>query len=108
MKEFVGLIAALMLAALVIAGVAGLGYGLYAVLGPRYEASRREIVEQSKSFRDGAIRNIRDYEVRWRGAASPEQKAAIRAAVFHEINSYPEDALPPDLRAFVNELRTGG
>ena len=52
MRDFVELIGGLFVIVAVVVGVAFGGYYIYRELGPRYETTRREIIEQSKAFRE--------------------------------------------------------
>jgi len=77
---------------------------LYKFFAPKQEAVRREVFEQTKSFIDGSIRDIRADQISYI-KADKEQKAAIASVVLHKIDGIPEDKLPPDLKTWVQELR---
>lgn len=105
MREALGFLGSLIIVAAIIAAVMFGGFYAYQYFAPKYEGVRRDVFEQSKTFHDGTVRTIRDYEYRWRTTTDPIAKAGIKAAVFHELNSFSEDKLPSDLRKFVDELR---
>jgi hypothetical protein len=101
MKEMFGV---LLLTVGIIVGGSFLVYGLSVFFAPRYAELSREVMKQSQAFRDGAIRNIRNYQVAYLKTDDPNARAAIKAAIQHELNSFNKDDLPSDLKTFVESL----
>lgn len=104
MKIFLGCIAGL----LVILGLswvfAGNDFFLYKFFAPRQAAVQREVFEQTKSFRDGCIQELRNMQFEYI-KASKEHKAALASVILRKATEIKEDDLPSDVRAFLNELR---
>jgi ABC-type phosphate transport system permease subunit len=90
--------------AVLIVGVPSVIYGLNVFFAPKYAELNREVMKQSQAFQDGAIRNIRNYQVEYLKATDEDAKAAIKAAIMHELNSFNRDNLPSDLKTFVESL----
>lgn len=82
----------------------GNDFFLYKYFAPKREAVRREVFENTKSYNQGMIQEIRDYQVRYIQATTNEQ-AALASVILHQCADYPEDKMPADVRDFVTSLR---
>jgi hypothetical protein len=70
---------------------------------PKEEALRRDVVEQSKAYRDGVALDLQSLRLDYLRA--PEEiKPAIAAAIRHRAVGVDYSALPPDLENFVRTL----
>lgn len=90
--------------------VQGNDFFLYKVFAPKYEAVRRETFEQSKAYNEGMVQELQNMQFEY-VKASPEHKQALASVILHRVAQYDVNKLPPDLRAFVEQLRqekTGG
>lgn len=87
-------------------GLRGLGLIEFQVFGPKEEATRREVFEESKAYRDGMAQELRNMQFEY-VKADPEHKAALRSIVLHRVAGFPRDALPQDLAAWLNDLDRG-
>lgn len=93
-----------------IAGALALGWVLTAnqlalkkVFSPAFEQVRRETFEQSKSFLDGAVQELRSLQFEYVKAA-PEHRAGLANIIKHKAVSIPEDTLPQDLKVFLKDI----
>ena len=91
----------------VLAGVwfiAGNNLAMMKVFAPATEKVRRETFEQSKAYRDGMVQELRSLQIEYIKAAD-DVKPALAAAIRHKAVGLPEDALPNDLRVFIQSIR---
>lgn len=84
-------------------GARGLGWVSFSVWGPQEEATRREVFEESKAYRDGMNQELRNMQMQYVQADSAH-KTALRSIILHRVAGFPPEALAPDLAAFVNTL----
>ena len=70
---------------------------------PKEEALRREVVEQSKAYRDGVIQDLNQLRIDY-AKADPEVKPALASAIRHRAAGLPEEDMPADIAAFVRSL----
>ncbi len=104
MKDFFGVIGA---AILVVAGIVGLSIGsyyLYAFLAPKYEATRRDVMIESRSYSEGTIRELYTLQRQYQSAKTDDERATLAAAARHEFSIFPKDRLPGDLQAFLTQI----
>ena len=83
--------------------VQGNDFFMYKFFAPRQEAVRREVFENTKSYRQGVaeeLENMRfDYE-----KADPEHKAALASIIRHRAADIDETTLTPDMAVFLRGL----
>lgn len=106
MKDFLAGIGMLIL---VIGGIIGMsvgGYYMYAYLAPKYEATRRDVMIESRSYTEGTIRELYTLLRQYQLAKTDEERATISAAARHEFSIFPHERLPGDLQAFL--IQVGG
>ena len=70
---------------------------------PKEEALRREVVEQSKAYRDGVIQDLRLLQVDYI-KADPSVKPALASAIRHRATGLDEADMPSDVSAFLRSL----
>jgi hypothetical protein len=76
-----------------------------AVFGPTQAAVDRNIFEQSKSYRQGAIQELQNMQFEY-VKANPDQQRALRSTILHRAADLPADApIPYDLLQFIQELK---
>ena len=78
----------------------------YAFFAPRQEAIRRHTFEQSKAYNQGMVQNLEHEHLEYIRDKSPDERAAIASIVLHDVADYPENQLPPDLAAWIDQLRS--
>ena len=105
MLKEIGIWVAGILAVLVVVWViAGNNLAMMKVFAPATEQVRRETFEQSKAYRDGMVQELRSLQIEYIKAAD-DVKPALAAAIRHKAVGLPEDALPNDLRVFIQSIR---
>jgi hypothetical protein len=95
----------------VIVGVLALGwvsqgndFMLYRYFAPKYEATRRQVFEQTKSYNQGMVQELQNMQFQYE-QANDEQKVALASIILHRAADFDEDRLPADLRSFIQKLR---
>ena len=90
-----------------------LGFGLnlfglaqYSFFAPKYRQVDNQVFKESEQYNDGMIRDLENLQLDYINA-DKDHKDALRAIVLHRFSVYPEDKLPPNLRNFYNDLRSG-
>ena len=80
-------------------------FGLFssAFFGPREEAVRRRIFEQSQAYNAGMIRDLENLKLDYL-VADEAHRAALRGVILHRFSSY-GGRPPPDLETFYNSLQ---
>lgn len=108
MKDFLALCAVGIFALVAIFGltwlVEGNDFFLAKVFAPKQEDVRRETFEHSKAYRQGMVQELQNMQFEYEKAA-PEHKAALADLILHRAADFPEDDLPPDLAAFIHQLK---
>ena len=83
----------------------GEDFFMYKFWAPKYEQARRETFEQTKSYTQGSIQELQNMQMEYiKGTA--EQKAAMASIILHRAADFDENRLPPDLRAFIDGLKS--
>ena len=98
----------LLLAVVLLLGLGWLAEGndffMYKYFAPKREAVRREVFENTKSYTQGMIQELRGYQVAY-VQANTNSQAALASVILHEYADYPDDKLPADLQQFMAKLR---
>lgn len=92
---------------LFLAGIFGLNYfayGTFNFFAPKYEATRRDVMIQSRAYSEGEIRNLYRLKIQADTTDSPEAKQTIVLAARHECEAFDRSRLPADLSAFCNPM----
>ena len=78
----------------------------YQYFAPKYRQVENDVFKQSEQYNDGMIRDLENLQMDYINA-DKDHKDAVRAIVLHRFSVYPEDKMPPNLRNFYNDLRSG-
>jgi hypothetical protein len=84
--------------------IQGNHFFLYQFFAPKYEQVRRETFEQSKAYRQGSVQELQNMQLEW-AKATPEQRVALGSVIVQRTADFDPEAMPPDLRRFVAEVR---
>lgn len=82
----------------------GNDFFMYKFFAPKYEEVRREVFENTPSYKWGMIQELQNMQFKYE-QATPEQKEALKAIILQRANQYGIDRLPSDLHAFVSGLK---
>lgn len=82
----------------------GNDFFMYKFFAPKYEEVRREVFENTPSYKWGMIQELQNMQFKYEQAI-PEQKGALKAIILQRANQYGIDRLPPDLHTFVLSLK---
>lgn len=95
--------ACILLGALFVGVVFG-GYYLYAALAPKYEATRRDVMIESRAYTEGTIRELYTMQRQYLAAKTDAERDTIAAAARHEFSIFPKERLPADLQTFMAQI----
>lgn len=84
--------------------VEGNEFFLYRYFGPKQEAVRRQVFEQTKSYNQGMIQELQNMQFEYQ-RSTPEQQKALASIILHRAADYDEARLPSDLSQFIDKLR---
>ena len=109
MKELFVTIATIVGILILILGMTWLFQGndffMYKYFAPKYENTRREVFENTKSYNQGMIQELENMEFEYIKADSNHQYA-LASIILHRAADFPQDKLPYDLKVFINGLRS--
>lgn len=70
---------------------------------PKYENAKREVFENTKSYRQGTAQDIRRMQEEYL-KADADHKQALRSLILHKTADLDLDSYPEDIQAFVHSL----
>jgi len=76
----------------------------YKFFAPKYENARREVFENTKSYRDGTKRDFDNLYVAYQTAKETEEKTAILSVIRERVSGTPNELIPSN----INQLLTKG
>ena len=95
----------LLVAVLAVTWIAqGNDFFMFKVFAPRYEATRRQVFEQSKAYNQGLAQEL-DGEFMDYQRADASGKQAIATVALHQVADYDTAKLPAHLRSWIDGLR---
>ena len=106
MKVIASIIGSLVLFVASIFGMQFLGFKMYDFFAPKYRAVDNHVFKESEQYNDGMLRDLENLQMEYM-QANDTQKQALKSIVLHRFSVYDETRLPPNLRNFYNDLRTG-
>ena len=85
--------------------IQGNEFFLYKFFAPRQEQVRREVFEQTKSYRQGMVQELQNMQFEYIKADS-EHKAAMKSLILHRAADFPVNDMPSDLADFIQSLKS--
>lgn len=105
MKQVIGIGVVALVAILTLTWILqGNDFFLYKVFAPKYEQVRRETFERTKSYKQGMIQELQNMQFEYI-KADKEHQAALADIILRRAADFGDENLPPDLRAFIQQLR---
>jgi hypothetical protein len=108
MKDLFGAAASFVFFALLIivvgVGLSIGGYYLYAYLAPKYEATRRDVMIESRAYSEGQTREMYRLKLQYQQTKSDDERDTIKAMALHEAAAFDRTRLPLDLQSFIQQL----
>jgi len=83
-----------------------LGLASYSFFAPKYRAVDNQVFKESEQYNDGMIRDLENIQMEYMKADAVGRQG-LKAIALHRFSVYPEDRLPPNLRNFYDQLRSG-
>ena len=105
-KNMLGIAGISFVATLLLFGVSYGGYEMYKFFAPKYRAVDNMVFKESEQYNDGMIRDLENLQMEYVNGDA-DKKQALRAIVLHRFSVYPQDRMPPNLRNFYNQLKSG-
>jgi hypothetical protein len=105
LKSIVAVFSFIVLVLAITWAIAGNEFFLYRYFAPKREAVRRQVFENTKSFNQGTIQELRNHQIEYLRAPTNAQPA-LATAILQQIADYPDSKLPVDLQTFVQSLRS--
>ena len=100
-KGFFVLIGCLLMLAVVSFGISAIGFGNYWFWAPKSEQVRREVFENTKSYRDGLRRDFDNLYLSYETEKDPDAKAAIKAVIRHRAEGVDPSFLPDNISSLI-------
>ena len=104
MKIFFSIVGVIILFGSLIFSIQAFKYGSFMFWGPKYEDVRRDIFENTKSYKHGTIRDLYNLKLEYETSDNEAHKAAIASTIRHRVAAYPREELPYELRQFISNL----
>lgn len=90
-----------------------LGFGLnlfglasYSFFAPKYRAVENQVYHESEQYNEGMVRDLENLQLAYM-QADATGKQSLKAITLHRFSVYPEEKMPPNLRNFYDQLRSG-
>lgn len=84
----------------------GNDFFLYKYFAPKEESVRRQVFEQSKAYNQGMVQELQNMQFEYLRTTDQKSKDAMASIILHRAADYDQDQLPPDLRSFIQSLKT--
>lgn len=78
---------------------------LYKFFAPKREAIRREVFEQTKSYKQGMIQELENMQFEF-VQADTSARSALADIILHRAADFPHDSLPVSLKQFIDSLKS--
>jgi hypothetical protein len=78
----------------------------YSFFAPKYRAVENQVYHESEQYNEGMVRDLENLQLAYIQADNTG-KQSLKAITLHRFSVYPEDKMPPNLRNFYNDLRSG-
>lgn len=104
MKDIFAAFGFIVVISLALVGLPIGGYYMYNYLAPKYEATRRDVMIESRMYQEGSVRELYTLQRQYEEAKTDSERAIIAAAARHEFAIFPKERLPGDLQGFVAKV----
>ncbi len=84
--------------------IQGNDFFLYKVFAPQYEAVRRQVFEETKSYNQGMVQELQNMQFEYL-KADQAHKDALASVILHRAADYDQSKLPADLKSFIDGLK---
>ena len=96
---------------LVVGGVvlfSAVGLGIYAFTKPASIAIDNAAFHESQAYNDGMAKDLGNFQMEYIRTDDAGKRAALRAVILDRFAGYNPARLNPNLRTFLEQLKTGG
>ena len=105
MKQLLGISAAMIAGSVLLSAVS---LGIYAVVKPASIAIDNQAFHESQAFNDGMAKDLGNFQMEYIRTDDSGRRAVLRAVILDRFAGYDPARLNPSLRAFLDQLKTGG
>ncbi len=84
--------------------IQGNDFFMYQYFAPKYEDARREVFENTKSYKEGMAQELQNMQFEY-VKADEKHKDALASVILHRTADLDLNKLPEDLQTFVEKLR---
>ena len=95
----------MVIAVAVLFGLPALGLFNLEFWGVKYEDARRNIYEETKSYKHGTIRDMQNLIMEFYSTDDDNQKQALKAVIRHRLASFDRQYLTPEIKDFLTKER---
>jgi hypothetical protein len=104
-KEYFGGVA--MVCGAVVA-LSAVSFGIYAITKPASIAIDNRAFHESQAYNDGMAKDLGNFQMEYIRSNDPNKRDALRAVILDRFAGYDTNRLNPNLRAFLEQLKSGG
>ena len=105
-KEFLGILAAIVVAVAIAVLLAFGGYEMYNYFAPRMRATDMKVFKESEQYNDGMIRDLENLQMEYI-KANADQKQLLKSIIIHRFEVYDQNRLPANLWNFYQDVKEG-
>ena len=91
-----------------VVGLSALSLGIYSVTKPASIAIDNRAFHESQAYNDGMAKDLGNFQMEYTRTDDAGKRAALRAVILDRFAGYDETRLSPNLRNFLETLKTGG
>ena len=87
--------------------IQGNDFFMYKVFAPKYEAARRQVFENTRSFNQGMVQELDNMRFAYIKEKDPNARQALASIIIHRSEGFNlnDPIVPYDLRSFINDLK---
>ena len=78
----------------------------FSFFAPKYRAVENQVYHESEQYNEGMVRDLENLQLAYI-QADAAGKQSLKAITLHRFSVYPEEKMPPNLRNFYDDLRSG-
>lgn len=108
MKQIIAGVVLFIVAILALAWIVqGNDFFMYKYFAPKYEQTRRQVFEQTRSFNQGMVQELENMQLEYLKTTDLNAKAAMASIILHRASGYNlnDPIVPGDLRDFIQKLK---
>jgi len=93
--------------AVALVGLSALSLGIYSFTKPASIAIDNRAFHESQAYNAGMAKDLGNFQMEYIRTNDPDKRAALRAVILDRFAGYDENRLSPNLRSFLDNLKSG-